>query len=87
MARGYWNSVLHKRVNRRRAIAGAGAMTAGAAFLAACGSGDDGPQAPEDKSGLLYDREDETKSAKKGGLYTDAHPLVLRTMDPMVRSG
>jgi peptide/nickel transport system substrate-binding protein len=37
----YWHKVLRERVTRRRALAGAGALTASAAFLAACGGDDD----------------------------------------------
>jgi ABC-type transport system substrate-binding protein len=89
MAGNYWDSVGQRRISRRRVIVGAGAAGASAAFLAACGGGDDdgGSDQPEDKSGLLYVRKDESKEAKKGGLYTDAHPLVLTTLDPMFPGG
>jgi peptide/nickel transport system substrate-binding protein len=41
MATNYWDSVLQRRINRRRAIAATSVMAASAAFLAACGGGDD----------------------------------------------
>jgi peptide/nickel transport system substrate-binding protein len=43
--------------------------------------------APTTAPGLLYDRVDETSAAVKGGTYTDSHPLVLTTFDPMFPGG
>jgi ABC-type transport system substrate-binding protein len=80
----YWDSILQRRISRRRAIAATGAIGASAAFLAACGddNGGDGG-GPKDTSGLLTEIPDETKSAKKGGIYIDSHPGVILTHDPM----
>lgn len=88
-----------------------GALTASAAFLAACGGDDDDDggsssggstgssggtsggsgggsgAAPTTQPGLLYDRTDETSEAVAGGVYTDSHPLVLTTFDPMFPGG
>jgi peptide/nickel transport system substrate-binding protein len=86
--KSYWNKVLDSRVTRRRAIAATGALGSAAAFLAACGGGDgdsssSGPAGPKDTSGLLTNITDETKNAKKGGVYIDSHPGVILTHDPM----
>jgi ABC-type transport system substrate-binding protein len=85
--KSYWNRVLEGRISRRRAIATTGAFGAAAAFLAACGGDDDnggsGSTGPKDSSGLLANIPDETKSAKKGGVYVDSHPGVILTHDPM----
>jgi peptide/nickel transport system substrate-binding protein len=65
----YWRNVLHRPTNRRRALAGAGALTLSAAFLAACG-GDSGDQAKSSSSNsLLVKPKDTTKEAKRGGTY------------------
>jgi ABC-type transport system substrate-binding protein len=45
MAKNYWDQVLNRRLSRRRAVLGSGALTASAAFLVACGSDDDGTPA------------------------------------------
>jgi ABC-type transport system substrate-binding protein len=50
------------------------------------GSGGGGA-APTQAPGLLYDRVDETANAVAGGVYTDSHPLVLTTFDPMFPGG
>jgi len=87
--RSYWNKVLDSRLSRRRAIAATGALGGAAAFLAACGGGDEdspsnsGASGPKDTSGLLASITDETKNAKKGGTYIDSHPGVILTHDPM----
>ena len=40
---GYWDKVLTRRIDRRRALAATGATAFSAAFLAACGGDDDAP--------------------------------------------
>ncbi|HEX5141289.1 MAG TPA: ABC transporter substrate-binding protein [Dehalococcoidia bacterium] len=72
MASNYWQKTLGTRVSRRRALIASGGLTASAAFLAACGDGDDsggskGSSGPKDTSGLLTESSDTIKSAKKGG--------------------
>jgi peptide/nickel transport system substrate-binding protein len=82
---GYWNTILAQRLKRRRALAATGAGALGAAFLAACGGGDDsgGDTGPKDLSGLLTAPADETKNAKRGGTLIGSHPGVILTWDPM----
>jgi len=65
---GYWHSVLGQRVSRRRALVTTGVAGVGAAFLAACGGGSSGDSANKgDKSGLLTQATDTSKTAKHGG--------------------
>jgi ABC-type transport system substrate-binding protein len=83
----YWDGVLKTRLSRRRALTATVATAGAAAFLAACGGGENGgsgaAKAPKDNSGLLYNLADETKQAKRGGVLVGSHPGVILTWDPM----
>jgi peptide/nickel transport system substrate-binding protein len=74
----YWNNVLERRLSRRRALVATSATAGAAAFLAACGGGDDttsggsGGGSTGGGSGLLVPLKDETKDAKRGGIYKSA---------------
>jgi ABC-type transport system substrate-binding protein len=79
---GYWQQVLRQRLTRRRALI---ATAAGAAaFLAACGGSEKGGKdaAQKDVSGLVVKAVDETKSAKKGGVYKTRGTFEPNTLDP-----
>lgn len=41
VTQSYWSNLMHRRLSKRRAMLGTGATVAGAAFLIACGSGND----------------------------------------------
>jgi hypothetical protein len=62
----YWTSTLVARVSRRRALAMTGSAAAGAAFLAACGSGSSKETTPA--SSLVIAPSDTSKQAKRGGV-------------------
>jgi peptide/nickel transport system substrate-binding protein len=73
----YWSRTLQNRLTRRRALAGAATIGAGA-LIAACGGDDSGGDAaPRDASGLLAPVEDTTSKAQRGGIYAG-----YRTTDP-----
>ena len=79
---GYWSRVLQARLSRRRAIAATGMGMSAAAFLAACGGGDDS-EGLLDKSGLLTQGEETTKQAKQGGVWPHFVTAEVSTMDPL----
>ena len=61
----YWSELSGRRLNRRRALAASSMTALSAALLAACG-GDDSTQT-SDKSGIVSQPEDTSKSAMRGG--------------------
>src|ERR1043165_1384679 len=73
----YWSQLLDNRVSRRRALAATGATAAGAAFLAGCGGGSDKKTTAEAPAKLLLPVVDESKTAKRGGVYKN-----IATRDP-----
>jgi ABC-type transport system substrate-binding protein len=69
-------------MRRRRLLATTGAGALGAAFLAACGGGEESSTAKGDPSGLLAPVVDDTKSVKRGGtLVAAGRPLT--SLDPI----
>src|SRR3954465_1371309 len=92
MSRDYWTTTLTQRISRRRALIAAGGGATGAAMLAACGGSDDkgrgakAPEAPKDKSGLVFSPSDSTKSATKGGIYQGAYNQEPLNYDPLSSS-
>ena len=69
MSRDYWQTLTSNRISRRRGLAVTSAGVVGAAFLAACGGSDSGSSSSsggsgsKDKSGLVSESVDTTKSA------------------------
>src|SRR6266508_3192120 len=76
----YWSRVLEQRLTRRRALAASGA----AALLAACGGdgGDSANGTSKDASGLVVKAVDQTKEAKRGGVYKTRGTFEPSTLDP-----
>src|SRR3954466_15886064 len=89
---GYWNGILTRRISRRRALAGTGALAASAAFLAACGGSSGGSGGGDkgggsDKSGLLTDPKDTSAQAKPGGVWVNRLLSIADTMEPVAATG
>src|SRR5687767_6959551 len=82
MEGNYWSRVLHSRVSRRRVLSTAGAATLGAAFLTACGGGDDEAKPALDESGLVTLPRDESKDGKAGGIMPWNHGALEFVLDP-----
>ncbi|HLF79497.1 MAG TPA: ABC transporter substrate-binding protein [Dehalococcoidia bacterium] len=81
----YWQQALARRTSRRRAIVATGAVTASAAFLAACGgsdSGGDGGEGKQKASGLLATPSDTSKQAKRGGILRRNVNAEAPSLDP-----
>ena len=83
----YWSRTLQARLPRRRALAAAGGVSLGAAFLAACGGSDssNGGSSSAPKSDLLVKAEDTTKNAKKGGTLKTYITTDVGSWDPYLR--
>jgi len=69
----YWQSILTKRISRRRALLATGGAGLGTLFLAACGGGSNVPASSQGSgsavSGLLTPFDDTSKQAKPGGSF------------------
>lgn len=91
MKGNYWErTVLHRRISRRRALAGGASLGIGAlaASLVACGGGDDGDKsATSDKSGLVAEPVDTTKQAVKGGIWPQVVTSDAVSFDSMAEGG
>ena len=77
MQQNYWDRVLSRRLTRRRAVLGTGAMTASAAFLIACGSDDD-PGAASTGGGATGGAGGTTGGGSTGGGATGASGLITQ---------
>src|SRR5690242_13434792 len=86
MIDSYWSKLTSQRMSRRTALAATGATATAAALLAACGSGGSksGGSAP-DKSSLVVEPVDTTKTAKRAGTLKSrnfADPATLDVTTP-----
>jgi peptide/nickel transport system substrate-binding protein len=80
MDTSYWSKIVGQHVRRRTALQAAGAGTAAAVFLAACGGGSDN-EANSNKSNLVAQPVDTFKDAKRGGTLKDRTFGDPNTMD------
>ena len=78
----YWQSVLTRRLTRRRAMAATGGMTASAAFLAACGGSSEEDTSSGDRSGLITQAVDTSRQAKMGGVLKHSRNADIANFDP-----
>src|SRR3982751_6200954 len=88
MLRDYWQTLTSSRISRRRGLATTAVGALGAAFLAACGGSDSGGSSSgssgsKDKSGLVSESVDTTKSAKRGGTLKFYSTGDAPSLDPM----
>ena len=79
MQTSYWGKYRTGRVSRRRVLAVTGATTFGVALFAACGGGED---EREKASSLVVEPKDQTKEAKRGGIYRSNNDRQFSTLDP-----
>jgi hypothetical protein len=82
MHSSYWHKTLLHSVGRRRLLAGTGAGALGAAFLAACGGGNDGADSGGDSSALVTKAQDTSKDAKRGGVLRLSNDTEPPHFDP-----
>lgn len=73
----YWDKLLHSRLNRRRALAGAATVGAGAAALGVVGCGGGGDEEGDGAQVTADKPRDTTAQAKTGGVYR-----IIQTQDP-----
>ncbi len=89
----YWDQQRGRRFSRRRVLQGTAAASAAMAISAACGGGDSGEQSVVDAptasaskqaevKSFLYQREDTSAKAVKGGTYTTYYVGDV-TLDPL----
>src|SRR3954469_12897887 len=76
----YWDTSIAKRLSRRNALA----LSAGAAFLVACGGGSGESKQPEQATGLVGKASDSIKQAKRGGIYLGSRSGDVDHSDPHV---
>lgn len=82
----YRNQVMRARINRRRALAGAGSAAAGLAAFSTigCGGGDDPGVAGDKGSGLISPRTDTTRQAKQGGVLQAQQSAEIVSLDSLI---
>jgi ABC-type transport system substrate-binding protein len=84
MPSDYWARVTQDRISRRRAILATGGAALGAAFLAACGGGDEGSK---DSGSLIAKPVDTTDKAKQGGVLKSSSNNDSTHYDALLHNG
>ena len=80
----YWRTVIKGNVSRRRVLRGMAAGSAAAAFLAACGGGSQGESDAKEVAGTLTQIKDESKDAKRGGVFKSRAQNEPANWDPQL---
>src|SRR5438552_2885627 len=82
----YWQRITTNRLSRRRALIAAGGLAGAAAILAACGGSDsgskDGGGETKSVSSLIVKPVDDSKNARRGGVYKSRGTFEPSTLDP-----
>ena len=80
----YWSTMLNRRISRRHGLAMASGGAFSAAFLAACGGGNSGSSSSsgDKKTSLVTKAVDESKEAKRGGIWLDSQTADFVSFDP-----
>jgi ABC-type transport system substrate-binding protein len=84
----YWTGVLKSRMARRRALARAASLGGGAmaTLMLACGGDNEDDELKPQQSSLVYQPQESTNQAKRGGVFKGLDTSDPPSMDPLTSS-